>query len=160
MPASTSSAIAPTVSSIGVVVVDAVLVVEVDVVDAEPLAATRRTPARTYSASPRMPSRSPFVAAHVAELRGEHDLVAPVGDRAADQLLVRERPVHVGGVEEGDAELERAVDRRDRLVLVGRAVELGHAHAAETDPGRFQPLRPQLPPLHLLPLPRTGAVQP
>ena len=32
-----------------------------------------------------------------------------------DELLVVEGAVHVGGVEEGDAEVERAVDRRDRL---------------------------------------------
>ena len=56
--------------------------------------------------------------AHEPELRREHDLVAAAGDRPADQLLVGERAVHVGGVEEGDAELERAVDRRDRLGVV------------------------------------------
>ena len=42
-------------------------------------------------------------------------LVALALDGAADQLLVRVRPVDVGGVEEGDAELERAMQRRDRF---------------------------------------------
>ena len=73
--------------------------------------------------------------AHDAELGREHDAVAPAADRAADQLLVRERPVHVGRVEEGHAELERAVDRRDRFGVVAGAVELGHAHAAEAEGG-------------------------
>ena len=52
-------------------------------------------------------------------------------DRAADEHLVVPGAVHVGGVEERDAELERAVDGRDRLVPVARAVALAHAHAAE-----------------------------
>jgi len=42
LPAATSSAIAPTVSSMGTGLVDPVLVVKVDVLDAEPLHARRR----------------------------------------------------------------------------------------------------------------------
>ena len=87
-----------------------------------------------------MPSQLPSSLAHVAELGGEDDLVAAAGDRPADQLLVGERAVHVGGVEEGDAELERAVDRRDRLGLVAGAVELRHAHAAEAERRYFEVL--------------------
>ena len=37
-----------------------------------------------------------------------------------DEHLVGARPVHVGGVEEGDAELEGPVDGGDRLVVVAR----------------------------------------
>ena len=69
----------------------------------------------------------------VAELGGELDLVAAPGDGRADQALVGERAVHVGGVEERDAEVEGAVDGRDAGRLVGGAVELGHAHAAEAE---------------------------
>ena len=47
LPASTSSDSAPKVSSTGTVAVDAVLVVQVDRVDAEPRRATRRTRAAT-----------------------------------------------------------------------------------------------------------------
>ena len=69
----------------------------------------------------------------VAELRREHDLVAAALDRLADERLVLAglRAVDVGGVEEGDAELERPVDRRDRLGLVRLAVPGRHPHAAE-----------------------------
>ena len=88
------------------------------------------------------------LAALVAELRREHDLVAAAGDRAADELLVRERAVHVGRVEEGDPELERAVDRGDRLALVGGAVELGHPHAAEALGGDLQALAAECARLH------------
>ena len=68
-----------------------------------------------------------------AELGRQEHLVAPAGDRAADEPLVGVRPVHVGGVEEVAAELQRARDRRPRLALVGGAVERRHAHAAEAD---------------------------
>ena len=99
--------------------VDAVLVVEVDRLDAEPLAATPRRPSGRTRRLPLIPRYSPCAAAHVPELRRDHDLVAAAGDRLADELLVRDRAVHVGRVEEGDSELERALDRRDRLALVG-----------------------------------------
>ena len=76
------------------------------------------------------------------------DPVAVVSDRPADEVLVRERPVHVRGVEEGDPELERAVDRRDRLAFIGGAVELGHPHAAQSERGHVEPLRAQPARLH------------
>jgi hypothetical protein len=42
----------------------------------------------------------PLLVADVAELRGQHDLVPASGDGAADQPLVGEWPVRVGGVQE------------------------------------------------------------
>ena len=71
----------------------------------------------------------------VPELRREDDLVAAAGDRAADELLVRVRAVDLRRVDEGDAELDRAVDRADRLRVVAArtCVERGHAHAAEPE---------------------------
>ena len=107
-------------------------------VDAEPLQRRRRTPGARTPASPSDPERARRrLAAHVAELRREHDLVAPARDRAADEPLVRERPVHVGRVEERHAELERAVDRRDRLGVVAprrrtRTCPCSRGPAAET----------------------------
>jgi len=71
----------------------------------------------------------------VAELGGQLDVVAAAGDGLADQLLVREGAVHVGGVEERHAEVEGPVDGGDRLGLVAAAVELRHAHAAEAEGG-------------------------
>jgi hypothetical protein len=90
----------------------------------------------------------PVLVAHVAELRRQLNAVAAVRDRTADQPLVLERPVHIRGVEEGHAQLERALDRGDRLALVRRAVELGHAHAAEPLCGYLEPLRAESSPLH------------
>ena len=59
-------------------------------------------------------------------------------ERAADELLAVERAVDLGGVEVGDAEVERAVDGADRLVVVEAAlggVGAGHRHGAQADPG-------------------------
>src|SRR5215211_7692858 len=83
-----------------------------------------------------------------AELGRDDDAVAAAGDRAADEPLVRVRAVHVGGVEEGYAELQRPLDRRDRLAVVARAVEVGHAHAAESLAGDGQALAAELDGLH------------
>ena len=117
--------------------VDAVLVVEVDVVDAEPLEARVTGLANVLGAAVDADPAAVRIAL-VAELRREHDLVAAIGDRSADELFVGERPVHVGGVEEVDTELDRAMDRRDCFAFVGRSVELRHAHAAEAEGRDFE----------------------
>jgi hypothetical protein len=70
------------------------------------------------------------------------------GDRSPDQLLVDERPVHVGGVEEVDAELERSVDGARRLAVVPAGVELGHAHATEAKGGDGWAVGPEIAHLH------------
>ena len=109
--------------------VRSVQVVQIDVVDAESL---ERCVAGLRHVRRRSVDAHPPVTEDVAELGGQHDLIAPVGDGAADQPLVVGRAVDVGRVEEGDAELEGSMDGGDRLVLVGRAVgEVRHAHAAE-----------------------------
>src|SRR5437763_800943 len=54
----------------------------------------------------------------LAELRRQDDIVAPAPDCAPDELLVRVRAVDLGRVEEVDAELERTLDRADRLGVV------------------------------------------
>src|SRR5881398_2239538 len=114
--------------------IHAVLVVEVDRLEAEALQAPVARGAHVLRA-PVDGAHPRVVAAHDAELGGDDDLLAPAAEGAPDQLLVGVRAVHVGGVEEGDAEVERAVDGGDRLVVVARAVELRHPHAAEADGG-------------------------
>ena len=49
-----------------------------------------------------------------------------------DELLVDERAVDLGGIEERDAVVHGGVDQRDHLLPVGLvAVATGHAHAAD-----------------------------
>jgi hypothetical protein len=66
-----------------------------------------------------------------AELGGELHLIAPSGDAPADEHLVVAGPVDVGGVKEGDAEVEGAMDGGDRLIPVTGTVPLTHSHAAK-----------------------------
>jgi hypothetical protein len=55
------------------------------------------------------------------ELGGEHDVVAASLERLADDLLRLAGRVDIGGVDEVDAGVERAVDDADRVVVVGVA---------------------------------------
>ena len=88
------------------------------------------------------------VRADDAEL-GRHDrLLAPSLQRLAEQQLVGAPPVHVRRVEQCHAELERTMDRADRLASSGRAVELGHPHAAESERRDAQAAAAQLALLH------------
>src|SRR5581483_7759258 len=114
--------------------VDAVLVIEIDRVD---LQALQRRVARLADVLRRSVDAEELalLAAHVPELRRDDDGVAAAADRAADEPLVRERTVHVGRVEKVDPEIDRAMDRRDRFLVVAAGVELRHPHAAETDGG-------------------------
>ena len=52
-----------------------------------------------------------------AEFGGDHDLFPERRQRFADQLLVGERAIDFGGVEEGDAALDGGADQRDPACL-------------------------------------------
>src|SRR5204863_8649448 len=78
---------------------------------------------------------------HVAELRGNRDLAAPPRNRLSDQTLVGKRPVHVGGIEERDTEIDRPMNRRNRCRIVAAGIKLRHPHAAEAF-GRYRETRP------------------
>jgi hypothetical protein len=67
----------------------------------------------------------------MGELAGDHQAVAAIGDGLAEQGLVVTRAVAGGGVEEGDAEVDRAVEGADRLGVVGRTVGAGKPHGPE-----------------------------
>jgi len=108
----------------------AVLVPEIDVVDSESLEAALERAARVCGRA------VDADAAHVlveleTPLRRKLNLVAAVADRRADDFLVAQRAVDLGGVDEGDAEVDRAVDRRGTGFLGRRTVGGGDAHAAE-----------------------------
>jgi len=107
-----------------------VQVVQVDVVHAEPEQRRLAGPLDVAVLAP-VGALAVAGAAVDAELGGQLDLVAAAGDGPADQDLVVAGPVNVGGVDEGDAEVQGPADGGDRLVPVGPAVELAHPHAAE-----------------------------
>jgi hypothetical protein len=106
-----------------------VLVVEVDVLDTEPLEAG--VDALPHIFGPATDVHRATSVARDAELRGEHDLITPIRDRPTNEDLVVAVAVHVGGVEERHAQIKCPMNRRAGLIGIGRAVGLGHAHAAE-----------------------------
>ena len=99
------------------------------------------TASRMCSGRLSTPSIAPLLAELEAELRRDDHAVARALERlerAREQLLVRERAVRLGRVEEGAAELDGAMDRGDGLALValfGGAVRRAHAHEAESEGG-------------------------
>src|SRR4029077_16540303 len=73
------------------------------------------------------------------------------GDRSADDLLAVPGAVDVGGVDEGDAELQRACHGRLGLGILGAAVDAGEAHGAEPDGGDHRSRGPETAMLHMEP---------
>ncbi len=68
------------------------------------------------------------------ELGGDHDLVAYGRQGLAQQRLVGERPIGLGGVEEGDAALDRRAQQPHAVLGVRRrAVAEAQSHAAKAD---------------------------
>ena len=124
----------------GVLRVDAVLVVQVDVVGAEPRQRAFDRGADVGGAAVDDAGSAAGVGDET-ELGRHHHLVAAALDGAADDFLAVERSVDLGGVDVGDAQLERPVDGADRLGVVQAAaagVGAGHGHGAQTDPGDVQ----------------------
>src|SRR3954454_13182774 len=107
------------------------LIIEIDRLDAEPAQTSFARFADIVGFAAHASTGWVVRIADDAEFRGEHDLIATVLDRATDELLVRERSVHVGGVEMRDAEFDGAVNGGDRFVVVPLSVEVGHSHAAK-----------------------------
>ena len=112
--------------------IDPVKVVEVDRVDAEAFQARLGRPANILGAPVDGTSTGGGVVDEPELGRQEHS-VPTSPDRLPDERLVRVRTVDVGRIEEVHAELERAIDRRERLRLVPRSVALAHPHATEPE---------------------------
>src|ERR1700722_15518734 len=91
--------------------VDSVLIVEIDRVDAEPLQAGVAGSADVLRAA--VHSARAIRLAHDTELGGDDDFVAMRFERAAYQLFIGVRAVHVRGIEEVDAEIERTEKRSE-----------------------------------------------
>ena len=111
--------------------IDAVLVIQVDHVNAQPLQA------RVAGLDDILrPSVDPVRLARplrLPELRRQHDAIAPALQRAAKDFLVVAPAVHVGAIEMIDALVDRVADQILRHCIVRRAVDARQRHAAQPD---------------------------
>src|SRR5208282_2881623 len=117
----------------------AMLVVEIDVVDAEAL--QRRIAGGAHVLGTAVDRALAVGQDLVGELGRDDDAVAIFLERFADQLFVMPDTVNVGGVEEVDAELDCALERRGGFVVVAWTVKLRHPHASEAQRRHFESLR-------------------
>ena len=119
--------------------IDAMLVEQVDDLDAEPL--QRRIADLTDVLGPAIHA-GVFACLgidHETELGGDHHLAAHWLQRLADDFLVGERAVDFGGVEEGDAQFHRLTDQLDALLLAEAVVVAEvQSHASQPDGRDFQ----------------------
>src|SRR5258706_12342132 len=93
------------------------LVVEVDRIDAEALQAGVAGGTHIRGASVEAARVRIGLAAHDAKFCGEKNFVSKAANRRANQNLVIAGPVNVRGIEEGDAQFDRAMDLCDRFPL-------------------------------------------
>ena len=116
--------------------VDPMLVVEVDVVGAEPFQGALDRHADVRGAAVEDAGAATGVRDD-AELRRQDNLVAAALDGPADQFLVGVGAVDLGGVEVRYAQVQRPVDGANRLGVAAFAdvVVAGHRHGAESYAG-------------------------
>src|SRR5688572_22367741 len=112
--------------------IDAVLVVDVDVIDAEPLE-TRLARDRDVVGPAVDEAALAVWSAHVAELRGDQHLVAPAAEGLAEKFLVLAEAIGIGGVEQRDAKFDRPMNGRGGFGIVRYPVIGTHARAPEPD---------------------------
>jgi hypothetical protein len=124
----------------GDVRIDAMLVEEIDGVHLEAL--ERRVGHRPDVLRTTIDAPGPLRGRRIeieAELGGDDHLAFERGQSLADQLLIRERAVDFGRVEEVDAKFHGTMDEFDHLLLVRRRTIAGaHGHAAEADGRDFE----------------------
>src|SRR5262249_25556597 len=109
------------------------LIVEIDALDLQPSQTSfARLPNVIRFAVDAAKSRVAGIAQN-PKLGCNHDLLAMSLERTADELLICVRTVNIGGVEKSDAEVDSAMHRGQRFLVIAVAVEIRHSHATETD---------------------------
>ena len=129
--------------------VNPVLVVEINIIHTQPPQAGVAARADIFGPAIHAEKIPPLVA-HVAKFRGQDHLVTAVFDGAPDQPLVFAAAVHVRRVEQGHADVQRAVNGGDGFLVIARAVKFRHPHASETERRDCQSLFSKLSLFHVI----------
>jgi hypothetical protein len=90
--------------------VDAVLIVQIDMIDAEPLQRGIARASDILRLSANRPGIGVFFRSDVRKLRGQKYFVAAATDCFPDKLFVVADPINVCRIEEVDSEVERTKD--------------------------------------------------
>ena len=116
------------------------LIIKIDGLDLEPLErALNGLPDVFGTAVQGVPFAAVIGIGLPAELSGDDHLLAKRSEGFADKFLVQERAIDFGGIEEGDASIDRGMEKGSHLLGVfGWAIGMAHSHAAETDSGDFE----------------------
>src|SRR5579863_3503000 len=120
--------------------IDAVLVVQIDHLDAQTLEARL---AGTDDKFGTAVGDLAAAAAEIAELRRQNHFGAATFDGFADQLLIVAAAIGVGSVEHRDAAIQRLANERDPVIVVACAIDARERHAAEPDRRRLDTGRPE-----------------
>src|SRR6476469_9077877 len=130
--------------------IDAVLVKQVDGLDAEPFERAFDRRADMLGTAVHAAVRARVRIEIEAELGRDHDPVAEGAKRLPDHFLVFERAVHFGGVEEGHSAIDGGADELDPVILrkLGRVTK-ADAHAAKSDGRDFEAAAAEFTRLHV-----------
>ena len=113
--------------------VDPMLVVEIDCIDPEPFQRTFTGPADIFRRA--VDAAKAVLVKGKAEFGRNHEAVAFAGNGPAQKLFIAVRAVNFSGIEKGDAQFNRAIDRGDGFRFVGHAIhalaDTGHRHATQ-----------------------------
>src|SRR3954470_3017782 len=82
------------------------------------------------------------------ELRSDDNLLSLPAERTPEQLFIFVRPINFRRVEKIDPQLQRPIDRGQRLLLIRRPIRLAHPHTPEALGRNNESLRSQLALVH------------
>src|SRR5579872_1454309 len=111
--------------------IDAVLIVKIDGIDAQPAQACLARPFHIIGFAAHSAHGWIGGITDDAEFCSEKNPVALAFDRPPNQFFVLVWAVDIGGIEKIDAQIESAMNGGYRFVVVTAAVELRHAHATQ-----------------------------
>src|SRR6266705_2735978 len=115
--------------------IDAVLVVEIDVVGPQPLQAAFAGLLHIVGLAADAAKVRIVGVTNDPELRGQNYIIAFAFKGASDEFFVLVGAVYVSGIEKVYAEFERAMNGRERFVVIAPRVELRHSHTAQSEGG-------------------------
>src|SRR5208282_3180429 len=111
--------------------INAVLIIKIDDINAEPLEAGFATGADVLGLAAHAAHVRVGAVAHDAVLGGQKDFLAAVANGLADEDFIVAVTINVGGIQEVHAEFDGAMNGGNGFDVIPGAIKFGHAHAAK-----------------------------